>query len=144
MTDMLRSTYFAPAILSASILLAGCLSTGNVRDRSSGSGGGHVVTAEDIEAAGNTTIEELLIARVPGVRRSPDGSGIVLRGPDSVQGSNAPLWVIDGVPSVAGARHVNMYDIAEIEVLSSASSTAAYGMQGMNGVIHIRTKEPGQ
>lgn len=96
---------------------------------------------DEVEAVGYASIEEVLISRVPGVRRSPDGRGIIIRGPRSIQGSNEPLYVIDGVPS--GSRpQISLTDVDEIEVLSDPAMLAHYGSRGQNGVVLIRTKSP--
>lgn len=124
------------------ILLTGCLASQDARDRPDRSDrGGYVITADEIQAAGYTSLTEMLVATVPGVRRSPDGSGVLLRGAPSVNARNDPLYVIDGVASNSGANHVNVYDIASVEVLAGTSSTVEYGMQGVNGVILIETKD---
>lgn len=107
------------------------------------------VTAEDIQRNPDQSIEQLLMARVPGllVMRMPDGSvAMQIRGATTIHGSNAPLYVVDGVPIQAGPNGsltgLNPYDIASIEVLKDAASTAMYGVRGANGVIVIKTKRP--
>ncbi len=100
-----------------------------------------MIFMKDVEALGYQSIEEVLIARVPGVRRSPDGQGIVLRGTRSIRGSNEPLYVIDGVPSSTSPM-LSLQDVEEIEVLKSPTDVARYGSQGMHGVVLIRTREP--
>ncbi len=67
---------------------------------------------------------------------------IRLRGVSSRQGSNSPLYVVDGFPyGDAGAlKQINVNDIASIEVLKDASAASIYGSRGANGVIMITTK----
>lgn len=105
------------------------------------------VTSHDMEATRVTSVEEML-RRVPGVEVSRGASGtfiVRIRGSATFMGSSEPLFVIDGVP-VSGARSgaallgVNPQDIARIDVLKDAGSTAIYGSQGANGVILITTK----
>jgi TonB-dependent SusC/RagA subfamily outer membrane receptor len=112
---------------------------------------GATVTAEDIARTPSEPVEEIVAARVPGVRvvRTADG-GIALRirGATSFLGSNEPLYVIDGIPIEPGPNGrlsgISPSDIASIEVLKDAASTAMYGLRGANGVIVIKTKGPGQ
>jgi TonB-dependent SusC/RagA subfamily outer membrane receptor len=110
-----------------------------------------IVTADDLDQASTQPIEQVLMAKVPGivVRRTPDGSiAIRIRGAISIEGRQDPLYVIDGVPIEPGPygalTGINPYDIAEIEVLKDAASTTLYGLRGANGVILIKTKPPGQ
>jgi TonB-dependent SusC/RagA subfamily outer membrane receptor len=109
------------------------------------------VTAEDIQKSPTQPIEQVLQAKVPGiwVTRTPDGGvAIQIRGQTSFYGSNAPLYVIDGVPMQPGPggalTGVNPYDIESIKVLKDAADTALYGMRGANGVIVVETKRPGK
>lgn len=95
---------------------------------------------------GITRIEQILIGRFPGVQVYDTGRGLAvqIRGPTSIYGNNAPLFVIDGVPVEVGAEGllaINPADIARIEVLKDGASTAQYGVRGANGVIVITTKQ---
>lgn len=92
-------------------------------------------------------VEEMIQGRFSGVqvRRRADGSySIRIRGTHSVLGSSEPLIVIDGLPIAFGSHdalaQINPRDVARIEVLKDAVSTAMYGVRGANGVILIRTK----
>ena len=73
---------------------------------------------------------------------------VIIRGNRSVQASNAPLYVVDGIPMVAvlgvnafSINDINPNDIQSIEILKDASATAIYGSRGANGVILITTKK---
>ncbi len=72
----------------------------------------------------------------------PGGSAsILIRGQRSIQGKNDPLIVMDGIPlQNASLNEINPNDIASIDVLKDASSTAIYGSRGANGVLLITTK----
>ena len=63
-------------------------------------------------------------------------------------GSNEPLYIVDGTPVLPGPNGgligINPRDIASIEVLKDAGSTAFYGLRGSNGVIVIKTKHAPQ
>jgi TonB-linked SusC/RagA family outer membrane protein len=68
------------------------------------------------------------------------GMNIVVRGGNSVNTSNQPLYVIDGFTSDNGS-YINPNDIESIQVLKDASATAIYGARGGNGVVMITTKK---
>ena len=69
----------------------------------------------------------------------PSGSFKVrIRGNNSINGSNDPLYIIDGMPAMVGA--LNTADIESVEVLKDASATAIYGSRGANGVVLITTR----
>lgn len=63
-----------------------------------------------------------------------------IRGTGTI-GNNEPLIVVDGIPLNGGLNQINMNDIATLQVLKDASSTAIYGSRGANGVIIITTKK---
>jgi TonB-dependent SusC/RagA subfamily outer membrane receptor len=138
------------ALLSLGLVVgfvAGCASRRVRREPVSNT----TVTAEDIQKNPTQPIEQVLQAKVPGVwvTRTPDGGvAIQIRGQTSFYGSNAPLYVIDGVPIQPGPSGaltgVNPYDIDSIEVLKNPADTAVYGMRGANGVIVVTTKKPGR
>jgi TonB-linked SusC/RagA family outer membrane protein len=68
------------------------------------------------------------------------GANILLRGQRSIKNDNSPLIVLDGIPMVGGFNEINPNDIASVEVLKDASSTAIYGSRAANGVLIITTK----
>jgi TonB-dependent starch-binding outer membrane protein SusC len=90
-------------------------------------------------------ISQALQGRVPGVEVSINTSApgeparVRIRGISSINSSLDPLYVVDGVIGV-NANNLNPSDIASVEVLKDASSTAIYGARGANGVIIITTK----
>jgi TonB-linked SusC/RagA family outer membrane protein len=73
------------------------------------------------------------------------GIAVTIRGGNSINASNEPLYVIDGFISDYG-NLINPNDIADIQILKDASATAIYGSRGANGVVLITTKKgtPGQ
>src|SRR3546814_2813147 len=74
---------------------------------------------------------------------NPQGGATVrVRGISSINGSKAPLVVVDGIPlgNAGGLNAVNPAIISSIEVLKDASATAIYGSRGANGVIMITTR----
>lgn len=66
---------------------------------------------------------------------------ILIRGKRSINASNDPLFVIDGIPVTGGMGEISPADIESMEVLKDASATAIYGARGANGVIIITTKQ---
>ena len=108
---------------------------------------GQTVTAKDVSNTPSGSVEKTLEGRFPGVvlLKTPSGGiSIRIRGAASVNGQNAPLYVIDGTPVEPGPDGdlpgLNPYDIESIKVLKDAASTTMYGVRGGNGVIVIKTK----
>lgn len=63
-----------------------------------------------------------------------------IRGFSSINGSNNPLYVVDGVPFSGDISNINSNDIESLTVLKDAASTSLYGSKAANGVIIITTK----
>jgi len=113
------------------------------------------VAAKDFNRGVITTPEQLISGKVAGVSVTPNdgapgsGSTIRIRGGASLNASNDPLIVIDGMPlsnsNVAGVANalalINPNDIATFTILKDASATAIYGSRASNGVILITTKK---
>lgn len=106
-----------------------------------------VVTSEDINRTPSQSVEQQLMAKVPGVivtRTAGGDLAILIRGGTSAYGNNDPLYIVDGMavqPSTGGGLvGLNPSDIESIKVLKDAAATAMYGSRGANGVIVIRTK----
>ena len=90
-------------------------------------------------------IEDALNGRMSGVQVMssgvPGGSlKIRVRGASSVNKSNDPLYVVDGIVRQTGLEGISPEDIQSIQVLKDASSTAIYGARGANGVVMVQTK----
>jgi len=88
---------------------------------------------------GSRDVLDVMRGRIPGVNIY--GDQIIIRGPNTLTGSNQPLFLIDGVPTrdVDAIKTIPVDEIDRIEVLKGPSS-AIYGMRGANGVIAIYTK----
>lgn len=87
---------------------------------------------------------QALQGRITGLDFTKDANNndvMVMRGHRSINSKNDPLIIIDGVQG-GSYKDVNPADIASIDILKDASSTAIYGSQGANGVIIITTKSP--
>ena len=106
------------------------------------------VSSEKIAARGSLRVEDALQGAVPGVNitqsssRANSGFDIQIRGQSSINNAASPLYVVDGVV-VSSIDYLNPEDIARIDVLKDASSTAIYGSRASSGVILIATKGTG-
>ncbi|GAC1369124.1 MAG: TonB-dependent receptor [Hymenobacter sp.] len=105
------------------------------------------VTAEQVAQTPIAHPEEILQGRVSGVQvtqtnSEPGGNvSIRIRGTNSINSGNEPLFVVDGFPGAGDLNSINPSDIESIEVLKDASATAIYGSRGANGVVIITTKK---
>ena len=112
------------------------------------------IKSEELNRGAVVSTQDMLKGKVPGLQIIPgdggpgSGSTIRIRGAASLNASNDPLIVIDGVPIAAdgGAgmanplETINPNDIESFTVLKDASSAAIYGSRASNGVIIITTK----
>ena len=112
------------------------------------------VTSRDFQKGQITTPEQLIAGKVAGVQVTPgsgapgSGSRIRIRGGSSLNASNSPLIVIDGVPvdngGISGVANplalINPNDIESFNILKDASAAAIYGSRAANGVLLITTK----
>jgi len=104
------------------------------------------VNSKQLQERPAINVEEELAGKIAGVNVStnsgaPGGATkIRIRGYSSINTSTDPLYVVDGVVWTEGGASINPNDIASIDVLKDASSTAIYGTRGANGVILITTK----
>ena len=106
------------------------------------------VKMNDIKEAPAFSVDNAMQGRVAGAEiMSTTGepgatTTIRIRGTRSVEASNEPLIVVDGiVDAIADLNDINPEDIESITVLKDASSTAIYGARGANGVILITTRQ---
>ena len=114
---------------------------------------------DEIVGARTTNVADALSGKVAGVQVSATSadpgsvSNVVIRGYGSINGSNQPLYVVDGVPlqnnmvsgqgknvAAGGISNIAPEDIASMTVLKGAAATALYGSRAANGVILITTK----
>lgn len=104
------------------------------------------VSSEDLQKRPAINVNQELEGKAAGVKVStnsgqPGGNtNVRIRGYGSINASNSPLYVVDGIVMTEGIGMLNPNDIASIEVLKDASATAIYGTRGSNGVILITTK----
>jgi TonB-dependent starch-binding outer membrane protein SusC len=119
------------------------------------------VSGADIQNAPVVSLEGALQGKAAGVfieatnGKAGGASRMRIRGASSINASNQPLYVIDGLPmsteslnSLGGATNpiadINPNDIESIEILKDASAAAIYGSRGANGVVIITTKKGGK
>ncbi len=107
-----------------------------------------VVGAKEIENRPVNSVTAALEGLTPGVQVSsttaagPGGSpSILIRGINTVNGTNAPLYVVDGVIFNGSIADINPDDVESMSVLKDAASCALYGAKGANGVILITTRK---
>ena len=124
-------------------------------------GAASVVRQESIKDVPTVSFEQALTGKVAGMQitttsgQAGSGSAVRIRGIGSMNASNAPLYVVDGVPVVSGSTGqmsdylytsnnvmstLNQSDIESITVLKDAAASALYGSRAANGVILINTK----
>ncbi|WP_035644527.1 TonB-dependent receptor [Flavobacterium sp. ASV13] len=112
------------------------------------------ISSKAVAESVTTTVDQLLQGRVAGVQIQANSgapgasSSVRIRGISSLNGSNEPIYVIDGVIIDGTASSttsnplsfINPSDIVSMDVLKDASATAIYGSRAANGVIIVTTK----
>lgn len=102
---------------------------------------------EAIREVPASDITQALQGRIAGVDMSQTSSKpgssmqIRIRGTRSLNASNDPLIVLDGIPFAGSMSDINPNDIKSIDILKDASATAIYGSRGANGVLLITTNK---
>lgn len=106
------------------------------------------VTGDKLQAQPIGGIDNLLQGQSPGLQviaenGRPGGSAYIrIRGQGSVNASNAPLFIVDGIQITQNDYNaINPNDIQEVSVLKDAAATAIYGSRASNGVVLITTKK---
>ncbi|MBI4542845.1 MAG: SusC/RagA family TonB-linked outer membrane protein [Gemmatimonadetes bacterium] len=134
--------------------------TGDHRAREVGNVVSHVAVAEVVETGPIANMNDLLVAKAPGVQVLPGnltgaGARVRVRGTNSLSLNNEPIYVIDGIrmeSSVGSSsigiggtnpsrvNDINPDEIESIEIVKGPSASTLYGTAAANGVIVIRTK----
>jgi TonB-linked SusC/RagA family outer membrane protein len=106
------------------------------------------VSSKELTQAKTVNLQNGLTGKVAGLNIQTVNSGVFadtrinLRGIRSLTGNNQPMLVLDGVPiALSYISTINPNDILDVNILKSASSTAIYGPDGVNGAIIITTKK---
>ncbi|WP_028376467.1 SusC/RagA family TonB-linked outer membrane protein [Leeuwenhoekiella sp. MAR_2009_132] len=119
---------------------------GNV-SKSSFTGSAKVVEGEELSKKSFANVSQALAGEAAGVAvfnttgQPGSVSTIRIRGFGSINGSQAPLYVVDDAPFGGSLNDINPNDIKSVTVLKDASATSLYGARGANGVIVITTKK---
>lgn len=115
------------------------------------------VKGDQLSEAPITSIDKAISGKMAGVQVGTSTgqpgavSSIRIRGYSSINASNSPLWVVDGIPVVSGdvslmtnssnqQAVINPNDVESITILKDAAAAAAYGSRAANGVIIVTTK----
>ena len=104
-----------------------------------------IVNADELKRVSHSNVSTMLEGKVAGVQITSDGQPgadplVRIRGIGTLNGNQAPLYVIDGVPMGTSIRDFSPNDIETIQVLKDASAGAIYGSRAANGVVIITTK----
>lgn len=115
--------------------------------KTSFTGAAEAVGNKKLELRPVTSATKALEGNVSGIQVT-SGTGqpgsspsIVIRGFGSINASNSPLYVVDGIPYDGDLSSINPADIESMTVLKDASAGALYGARGANGVVMIQTKK---
>lgn len=115
--------------------------------RSSFTGSAAMVGAESLENRVITNVTNALAGTAPGVQvisssgdPAAGGATIRIRGIGSMSASNAPLYIVDGMPFDGALSDINPNDVESMSILKDAAASAIYGARGANGVVLITTK----
>lgn len=110
-------------------------------------GSAEVVKAEKLTKRVSANITKALEGQAAGIQTTSgsgqpgSGAEIRIRGFGSLNSSNSPLYVVDGVPYDGNLNAINSNDVESIVLLKDASAGALYGSRGANGVVMITTKK---
>jgi TonB-linked SusC/RagA family outer membrane protein len=118
------------------------------------------VDGEELAKSRNTNLTNALAGKVAGVQIASTSSdpgaatSVIIRGFSSLNSSNQPLYVVDGVPlqnstfqsdgkstMLNGISNISSDDVENITILKGAAATALYGSRAANGVVVITTKK---
>ncbi len=105
------------------------------------------LSTKDFQTRPISNINNALAGVAAGIQASAgsgqpgDGPSIRVRGFGSINASNEPLYVVDGVPYSGNIANLNPSDIESISLLKDASSSSIYGSRAANGVIMVTTRK---
>ncbi len=115
--------------------------------KSSFTGSASTINNEKLESRPITNVTKGLEGQTTGIMTTSasgqpgEDAGIIIRGFGSINASQSPLYVVDGVPYDGSLSSINPSDIESMTVLKDASAGALYGARGANGVVMITTKQ---
>lgn len=106
------------------------------------------ISADNMKDVFSPSLSTMIQGKAAGVyARSSTGrpgqtAAINIRGKGSINTTNAPLWVVDGIAVGHTEPNLNPTDVESITILKDASATALYGSRAANGVILVQTRNP--
>lgn len=134
-------------LIAASMALDDVVVVGTRMRKSDLTGAVGSISSEQLQEVPTTDLTTAMQGKVPGLNITRNNAtpgediSIKVRGTNSISYGTNPVYVIDGIVAEEGIRMISPDDIASIEVLKDASSTALYGSKASNGVIVITTKQ---
>jgi TonB-linked SusC/RagA family outer membrane protein len=135
-------------LTASAVQLQGVVTVGyGTQERRTVTGAVSSIRSEDITQVVSANPADAIKGRLPGVDVTTTSgepgaaANIRIRGTRSITASNAPLFVIDGVPISGDLRDFDPNSIESIEVLKDAAAAATYGSRGANGVLLVTTKK---
>ena len=105
------------------------------------------VSADKLKETPAVSLNQALQGKSAGVQvqlsdNSPGGGvSVLIRGKGSINQSNDPIYVVDGIIMEGTLNNINVNDIASIDILKDASAAAIYGSRAANGVVIVTTKK---
>ena len=115
--------------------------------KSSFTGSASTINNEKLELRPITNVAKGLEGQTTGILTTSgsgqpgEGASIIIRGFGSINASQSPLYVVDGIPYDGTLSSINPSDIESMTILKDASAGALYGARGANGVVMITTKQ---
>jgi hypothetical protein len=120
------------------------------------------IDVTDMYQSSSLSVDQFMQARTPGMyvvnRSGMPGSGAVtsLRGVNSINATNMPLYIVDGIPQIShglfasnlagyaynGLMGINSFDISRATVYKDAAVESVFGSKGSNGIIFLETLDP--
>ncbi|MRX48529.1 SusC/RagA family TonB-linked outer membrane protein [Pedobacter puniceum] len=147
--ELPASTAKAVALSTDNKQLSEVIVTGyNTQNKRTVAGSVATVGSQDLERVPIASFDQALQGKAPGILvQAQSGqpgaaASVVIRGKGSIVGSNAPLYLVDGMEiSNADFATLNTADFESVSILKDAVSTSQYGSRGANGVVVITTKK---
>ncbi len=157
-TKQLKPTATMKVVLEEStVMLNEVVAVGyGMMKRSDVTGSVTSVSGDDLTQSQATSVDQMLQGKAAGIQINTNsgaaggGASVQVRGINSLNGTNEPIYVIDGTIIQASAgddvysnplADINPNDIENIEILKDASATAIYGSQAANGVVIVTMKK---
>ena len=118
----------------------------STQERQKVTGAISTIKSAELVKVPSPTVDQLLQGRAPGVSVSQntgapgEGVSVRIRGSGSINSSNSPLYIVDGIPTYDAMNSISPQDIENLTILKDASAAAIYGARAGNGVVIISTK----